>query len=350
MSNSIAILGDTHLGARGDSTAFHNFFEKFYTQFIADLDARGIKTILQLGDLWDRRKFVNFNTLLQSRKYFFDQLAQRDIKLITLLGNHDVYFRDTLNVNSSTLLLNEYSNITVIDKPATLHLGNTDIAVIPWICSENYAECMQLIKNTPAEYCAGHFEIVGFEMYRGQTCHEGLTADTFSRFSRVWSGHYHHRSTRGNVTYVGTPYEITWQDYADQKGYHIFDTATGTIEFCPTRVNMFERIEYDDTKPVDLDTLELSGKHVKLVVVNKTDYYEFDKFVNKLYTKNCLDIKIIEDMSEFEKGEVDDTIDLTDTLSILSNYIDSVQTDTDKEKIKNYMKALYVEALNVEVV
>jgi DNA repair exonuclease SbcCD nuclease subunit len=198
----------------------------------------------------------------------------------------------------------------------------------------------------------GHFEIAGFEMYRGHPCEGGLQSDTFTRFDTVFSGHYHHRSTKGNISYLGTPYELTWQDYGDTKGFHIFDTVTRELAFIMNPYSMFVRLEYNDkgVEPIDLDAYALKDTYLKLVVVNKTDYYKFDQFINKLYTKGCHDIKIVEDMSEFQQGEVDETIDLEDTLSILSNYVDSVNTDVDKEKIKTYMKSLYTEAINLEVV
>jgi hypothetical protein len=55
-------------------------------------------------------------------------------------------------------------------------------------------------------------------------------------------------------------------------------------------------------------------------------------------------------MSEFEDGEIDSDINLEDTVSVLSNYIESIETDVDKEKIKTFMKSLYTEAINIEVV
>lgn len=348
----IAILGDTHFGARSDSIAFHNFFRKFYNYFFEYLEESNINTILQLGDLWDRRKFVNFQTLHESRKYFFDELKNRNLKMITILGNHDVAFKNTLEVNSSSLLLKEYDNITVIDKPTTIEIDSTKIAMIPWMCTDNYIDCLNEMKNTEAEICMGHFEIIGFEMHRGQECRDGLSSDTFKKFDTVFSGHYHHRSTRGNISYLGTPYELTWQDYGDAKGFHIFDTETRELSFVQNPYTMFVRLEYNDknSEPINLDALDLSNTYVKLVVVNKTDFYKFDSFVNKLYTKNAHDVKIVEDMSEFEGGSVDENIDLEDTLSILSTYIDSLSTDVDKEKIKNFMKSLYTESINVEVV
>lgn len=347
----IALLGDAHIGARSDSLAFHSFFRKFYGFFFSELKSRKIDTIIQLGDLWDRRKYINFVSLSESRKYFFDELRERDISMTTILGNHDITFKNTLEVNASSLLLQEYDNITVIDKPTTVELGGIKIALIPWICSENYVDCFNEINNTQAEICMGHFEISGFEMYRGHIAEGGLNSDSFNRFDTVFSGHYHHRSTRGNISYLGTPYELTWQDYNDPRGFHIFDTETLTVEFIQNPFTMFVRLEYNDKHEVlDLDAIDLTETYVKLVVVNKTDYYKYDNFINKLYTKGCHDIKIVEDMSEFQSGTVDETIDLEDTLSILSNYVDSINTDIDKDKIKTYMKSLYIDALNCEVV
>ena len=57
----LVILGDTHFGARGDSLDFHKFFQKFYDEvFFPYLLENDIKIVIQLGDLFDRRKFINF--------------------------------------------------------------------------------------------------------------------------------------------------------------------------------------------------------------------------------------------------------------------------------------------------
>ena len=349
----IAILGDCHLGARNDSPIFHAAFKKFYSDvFFKELEARNINTVIQLGDLWDRRKYINFQTLAYSKEYFFEPLKAKNINMVTLLGNHDVTYKNTLEVNSSILLLKEYDNITVIKNPQTLEFDETSICFIPWICADNADECKSEMTKTKAEICVGHLEIAGFEMYRGHPSDEGTSSSEFSKFDMVFSGHFHHRSTKGNIWYLGTPYEMTWQDYADQKGFHIFDTETRSLEFIPNPYSSFCRLEYDDKdKEIQkLENLDLEGMFVKVVVLNKTDYYKFDSFINELSTKGCADIKIVENLAEFQDGEIDDNIDLEDTQNILSNYIDSLETDIDKDKVKKFMKTLYVEALNVEIV
>ena len=348
----VAIITDQHFGARNDSIAFLDFFEKFYDNtFFPALDANAIDTVLVLGDTFDRRKYVNFYALDRAKKMFFDKLEERGIRVHMLAGNHDTYYKNTNEVNSPDLLLVEYGNIDVISKPETIVIDGTSICMMPWICPDNYDASINEMKTTTADLCMGHFEISGFAMYRGMESHEGLDKALFDKFDLVFSGHYHHRSNDGHIYYLGNPYELTWQDYNDTRGFHLFDLETRNLEFIANPYTMFERLEYNDkdTEPVNLDELDLAQKYVKLVVVNKTDFYKFDKFIQKLYNKGCHEIKIIEDMSEFSDGEIGEEINLEDTLSVLAHYIDSIETDVDKEQVKTYMRTLYTEAVNIEV-
>ena len=349
----VAIITDQHFGARNDSIAFLDFFQKFYDNtFFPTLDASGIDTVLVLGDTFDRRKYVNFYALDRAKKMFFDKLEERGITVYMLAGNHDTYFKNTNEVNSPDLLLAEYNNIEVIDEPKTINVNGFEVCMLPWICPENYTQSLDEIKNTTSTICMGHLEIAGFAMYRGMESHEGFSAETFSKFDLVFSGHYHHRSNNSNIYYLGNPYELTWQDYNDPRGFHLFDFSTRQLDFIENPYRMFERLEYTDkeVEPIDLDTLDLKEKYVKLVVLEKTDFYKFDKFIQKLYNKGCHEIKIVEDFSEFQEGEINEEINLEDTVSVLSNYIESIETDVDKEKIKSYMRGLYTEAINIEVI
>ena len=349
----VAIITDQHFGARNDSIAFLDFFEKFYDNtFFPTIDENNITTVLVLGDTFDRRKYVNFYALDRAKKMFFDKLEERGIRVHMLAGNHDTYYKNTNEVNSPDLLLTEYGNIDVISKPETIVVDGIPICMMPWICPDNYQESIDHMANTKADICMGHFEIAGFAMHRGMESYDGISKETFSKFDMVFSGHYHHKSDDGQIYYLGNPYELTWQDYNDTRGFHLFCLSTRKLEFIPNNYRMFERIEYDDKdiEPIDIDLLDLAHKYVKLVVVNKTDFYKFDKFIQKLYNKGCHEIKIIEDMTEFNDGEIGEEISLEDTVSVLTHYIDSIETDVDKELVKTFMRTLYTEAINTEVV
>lgn len=346
----VALVTDTHFGARSDSIPFDNFFRKFYDEtFFPEIDRRGIKTIFHLGDCFDRRKYINFNTLSSCRDYFFSAAKQRGIEVVMIVGNHDTFFKNTNNVNSPGLLLNDYDNVTAFSGPIEYSVDGTSILLMPWICTDNYDECMKAIKISNSQVLFGHFEIAGFQMYKGHENDEGFDPKLFEKFDLVCSGHFHHRSSKGNITYLGNPYEMTWADYDDARGFHIFDTGTRELEFIQNPNNIFTKIYYDDAKDIGYVTEDFADKHIKLIVVNKTDYYKFDQFVDSIYKANPLELKIVEDMSEFEAQALgDEPVDVEDTLTLLSQYVDAIETEADKDKIKTLMKTLYVEAQNYE--
>lgn len=347
----VAIITDQHFGARNDSAQCLDYYEKFYSNiFFPTLEANDIDTVLILGDTFDRRKYINFNTLNRTKQMFFDVLKLRDINVVMIAGNHDTYFKNTNDVNSPELTLREYDNITIISEPTTVEVHGEKICFLPWICTDNYVDSMKEIKETPAALCMGHLEITGFQMYRGAESHEGLDKTLFDKFSLVFSGHYHHKSSNDNVHYLGNPYELTWQDYNDPRGFHLFDLSDYSLQFVQNTYTLFRRFEYDDTVQGEVDFSTFTDRYVKIIVVAKNDYYRFDQFMAKVYNSNPIDVKIVEDFSEYANGEVDESINLEDTSSVLANYIESLSTDADKEKIKSFMKALYLEAVNKEVV
>lgn len=352
----IVILGDTHFGARGDSLDFHKHFEKFYDEvFFPYLNDNDIKVIFQMGDLFDRRKFINFNTLHLCRQYFFDRCQILGIKVHTLLGNHDVAFKNTLEVNSTGLLLNEYENIEYYDDFDTVEFDGVKIDVVPWLCDSNEKEILQKMKSSTAQICFGHFEIAGFEMDRGNICDHGLDKNVLKKYDIVLSGHFHHKSSDGNITYVGTPYEMTWADYNDPKGFHIFDTDTREMEFVRNPFQMFNKVIYDDGETdfeywKAYDFASLKNTYVKVVVLNKQNPYLFDHVLDSLYKTGICDISIVEDFTDILIDTDQEIIDQAeDTMTILSKYIDNLALDVEPEKLKTVMRELYVEALNTEI-
>ena len=352
----LCILGDTHFGARGDSLDFHKYFQKFYDEvFFPYLIENDIKVVFQMGDLFDRRKFINFNSLYLARKYFFNKLKEHGIQLYALVGNHDVAYKNTLEVNSPGLLLNEYENIITYENFRTLDFDGVQVDVVPWICDDNVDEIFTQMKDSKAQICFGHFEIAGFEMDRGNVCDTGIDKQTLNKYDVVLTGHFHHKSNNGNITYVGTPYEMTWADWNDPKGFHIFDTETRDLQFVQNPFTMFHKISYDDGtqdfehwKAYDFNSLKES--YVKVVVLNKQNPYLFDHVIDNLYKVGVSDLAIVEDFSDNLIDDDQDIVDQAeDTMTILSKYIDNLTLDVESEKLKNLMRELYVEALNTEV-
>lgn len=353
--SKVAILGDTHFGVRSDSLDFHNYFKKFYDDiFFPYLIKHNIKQVFQLGDLFDRRKFINYSSLFFCRKYFFDHLKENGIELHTLIGNHDIYYRNTLAVNSPELVLKDYDNIKVYSESATVDVDGISIDVIPWICSDNEERIFDFIKNSKAEICFGHFEIDGFAMDRGNIHHGGLDRKELKRYDIVLSGHFHHKSSSDNITYVGTPYEMTWSDYNDPRGFHVLDTSTREMEFVLNTNVMFNKVFYDDGKTdfeywknFNYDSLKES--YVKVVVLNKQNPYLFDTIIDNLYKIGISDLSIVEDFTDTLIEDDQELIDQAeDTMTILSKYIDNLTLDVETKKLKSVMREVYIEALNTE--
>ena len=355
----IALITDQHFGARNDSTIFLDFYQKFYDEvFFPTIRDAGVNAVLMLGDTFDRRKYLNFYTLKRAKEMFFDPLAYMGIDVHILAGNHDTYFKNTNEVNSVDLLLREYgSSFNVIDHPAEIYVGPHKICMMPWICAENYEDSMQTLKETDATICCGHFEIAGFAMYRGMPSEEGLDRGMFRKFNYTFSGHYHHRSNDDDIYYLGNPYELTWQDYNDPRGFHILDLDADTLEFIANPNRMFFRIVYDDkTSSInEIMAMELDqykDKYVKVVVVAKTSPYTFDRFMDKIYSIEPADVSIVEDFTDLTEGLEEEMIDQAeDTLTILNKTVDSINEDgLDNIKLKNILRELYVEANNLGVV
>jgi len=347
----VALITDQHFGARNDSNLFLDYYEKFYTEtFFPTLVTKNVEQVYILGDTFDRRKYINYFTLVRAHGMFFDVLAWMKMPVKMIIGNHDTYFKNTNDVNSPVLTLGEYDNIEFISHPKQID----NILFIPWICAETYQETIDAINDTNATICMGHLEIEGFAMYKGMVSEGGLSRKMFRKFDMTFSGHYHHKSEEDGIHYLGNPYQLTWQDYGDTRGFHILDTETLELEFIPNPDEMFIKLTYDDKDADFKEFLEKDisfskNKYVKLVVVNKTNPYLFDTYVNNIYNIGPADFKIVEDFTLTSEVE-DDTIDQAqDTLTILNSYVDTINDESiDSNKLKSILRELYVEALNLE--
>ena len=351
----VAIITDTHFGARNDSDFFNDYFYQFYEGiFFPYLEQHNIKTVFHLGDLMDRRKYVSYKTAKDFRERFIFPLQHLKIDFHCLVGNHDIYYKNTNDVNSLKELIGDKSNKFHLYEDATeVNIGGLDILFMPWINPQNYIYSMGMIDETKARIAMGHLEIKGFQMHKGQFSNTGYDKDTFQKFHTVFSGHFHHKSDDGQIYYLGTPYEIYWNDHNDPKGFHIFDTETRELERIVNPYTIFDKIYYDDASNdySNHDFSSYKDKYIKLIVVNKKELYQFDMFVDKLLKADAYDVKIIEDFSDLDASNVSDDIveNTEDTMTLLEKYVDELDINLNKDRLKNTMRTLYTEAQDLEL-
>jgi len=353
----LALITDTHFGARNDNTAFADYFGKFYTEvFFPYLKENNIDTIVHLGDIVDRRKYINYQTQAHMQQVFFDPIIKEGLNLHVIIGNHDTYYKNTNEVNSMQQLYGTtgHTNIKWYDNnPAVINFDGCDIMLLPWLCSNNIEPFLTEVKNTTAQVLFGHLELKGFEMYKGAVNDHGFDSSLFNKFDIVCSGHFHHKSTVGNINYLGAPYEITWSDFDDARGFHIFDTDTRTIEFIRNPLTMFNKIHYDDSNAtmeivVNQDYEKLRERYVKVIVREKTNPYWFDMFIERLEKVNPIHVQVVEDHFHLDLEDDEDIVsEAEDTMTILHKYIGALDVSIDKTKLETTIKDLYSEALSV---
>ena len=342
----IGVLSDSHFGARKGSKLFHDYFEKFYSEvFFPTLDKEGIDTVIHMGDAFDSRRGIDFRALTWAKRVVFDPLKERGIKMHLMVGNHDAYYKNTNEINSVDLLLQEYENVIVYSSAKEVELGELNMLFIPWINEENQEETTKIIQSTKAPVAFGHLELQGFKVNRQITMDHGLDADLFGGFEKVFSGHYHTRSDNGTVYYLGNPYEMFWSDVKDPRGFHIFDTETKDHTPVNNPFRLFYNIYYEDTDYQTFNTTEYKDKIVKVIVRKRTNVKKFEKFIDKLYASGIADMKVVEnhDFTAFN-GDVDCSVESEDTLTILDNYITETETDLDKSAIRDIIRQVYQEA------
>ena len=352
----VAILNDTHCGVRNSSDIFLNYQEQFYKEiFFPYCKENSITQVLHLGDYYEHRKFVNFKALQANRKHFLEPLRDLNMTMDIIPGNHDVYFKNTNELCSLKELLGYFtSNVNIIMKPTVLDYNGCKVAVVPWINNGNYAEYVQFLSQCKANIVGAHLELKGFDMMPGMPNPHGMDSDIFDRFEMVLSGHFHTRSNRGPIHYLGSQMEFTWADVDDPKYFHVLDTETRELTKVRNPITIFKKFVYDDEK-VDYNTVDMEQfkkKFVKLIVVNKNDLYMFDRFVDKLQNIETYELKIAENFEEFLGDNVDDESvnSMEDTTELLDSYVEAVDTDLDKDHIKLKLRELYTEAQNQEIV
>ena len=353
----IAIITDTHAGIRNDAQVFLDVQDKFYRDvFFPEIDRRNIKHVLHLGDYFDRRKFINFNTLSCNHKSFIQPLIERELELTVIIGNHDTTFKNTNTPNSPTQLLSWVPKIRIIhEHPQEITIGQTRIGLVPWICDENREHITRYLeRNSAPDIIMGHFEIAGFEMFKGQVCEHGLSRDFFSKFDLVLSGHFHHKSTIGNITYLGSPHQATWADYDDPRGFHIFDTNTLGLEFIENTDHVFIKFSYDDTnmtldEVVNEDFSYCKDRFVRVLIEKKNDPALFEKVIQRIQQENPADLSLVEDYNILRDTSDDAGIDMgKETIGIVEDYIQDLSVE-NKDKLKAYFKSLYLESAELIV-
>lgn len=340
------ILNDTHFGYKADSTIVLEYFLQFFEQQLFPyIKENNIKTIFHLGDVFDRRKYINFKTLYEVRKRFFEPLQEMGVKVIAICGNHDTYFRNNNNVNSLEEIASKYSNWEIYSEPTEIQLSTGCVALLPWINPENEDQAAKFLSETSCSILLGHLELFGFQSIRGIFIDQGHDPKHFDKFEFVLSGHYHIKSSRDNIHYLGTQYEMAFSDVEESKGFHTFDFATRTLEFIKNPKKLFYTFDYYEDKPEVLDYSKFKDCYVKIFIKNRTKAAPFEKYMDKFYEAGVAELAVTEEV--FTNPEVVAVDIHKDTLELLHEEIGLIEDNSvSKNTLANIINAAYNSALS----
>jgi len=354
----VAIIADTHWGSRNDHPAMLESQVMFFRKvFFPEIDARGIKTVVHLGDVFDRKKYANINTVNVAWEEMTQPLIDRKLDVHTLVGNHDSYHKNTNALNSVETFYGSVDGFHIYPEPREIELYGLRVLMMPWIPDDKNKKtsAMAITAASKSKICMGHLEFTGFNMYRGVVGHGGLDPRDFDKFDTVLSGHYHTRSQKGNITYVGATGQYTWSDFDDDRGFSIFDTESLDLEFIRNPFETHCKIHYDDK--VDsadkimraIEEVDASGKFVKLIVREKTDALLFDRVVDRLESAGIKDLQVVDDHYHADDvADADLTVDLGDTMALIENLIDREGRPDLADAAKVLARNLYAEAMSLE--
>jgi DNA repair exonuclease SbcCD nuclease subunit len=341
--SKILILGDLHFGHKNGDKETAEYQMRVFDDFIFPLiDKLGITTVIQTGDFFDSRKAIRHDTMELVRNRLIPKTRGQEWHC--LVGNHDMHLRESIYPNSCEELLTRYTNFTVYNQPGVLEIDGTKIDMIPWICRDNRRDIQKFINESTSSICVGHFELSGFQYYRGMAS-QGEDSDFLANYNRVWSGHFHTMSKNKHIQYVGTPYQLTFGDADDERGVWVYDTDTGKFEFFDNGMPRFSRIYYDHST-FDAKKLErYDGMLLKIIVKDRGDTKKFDALVDKL--AGIASSVTVQDTPDVSGGQSSVQLDnLLSTGDIVDSYIDGLEeTDDDKKKIKRIMVELLSEAM-----
>lgn len=336
------ILNDTHFGYKADSPIVLEYFLSFVErQLFPYLKEHDIKTIFHLGDVFDRRKYINFKTLQQVRTRFFEPLQNMGIKCIAICGNHDTYYRNNNKVNSLTELVSQYSNWEIYSEPTEIKLKDCCVALVPWINPENEEHSADFIINTTCPILFGHLELLGFQSIRGTFVDQGYDPKYFNKFEYVLTGHYHVKSSRDGIHYLGTQYQMGFSDVWEEKGFHVFDFSERTLSFIKNTRKLFYTFDYNEDTSQQIDYSQFKDCYVKIFIKKRTKAAAFEKYLDKFYEAGVAELAVTEEVTTNPELVAVDVH--KDTLQLLHEELALIE---DKSINKNKLAKIVDEAYN----
>ena len=110
-------------------------------------------------------------------------------------------------------------------------------------------------------------------------------------------------------------------------------------------------IQEVEEDPAEMDQLELFQSKSEPKPTKFNALFTFDRFIDRIQNRKIHDLKIAENFDEFLGSNVEDeSVSIEETSELLDTYIEAVETELDKDRLKLSMRNLMTEAQAIETV
>jgi calcineurin-like phosphoesterase family protein len=364
--SKIFLIGDTHIGLGYPNSVdkWYKVHQQYFTEFLLPTLKKRVKSgdiIVHLGDLFDNRNVIPINLL----NYGMDVVEEisKIAPLHIIIGNHDLWSKSASEINSIRPF-RYIPNVTIYDKVSTLKFNDKKILMMPYV--EKRLEQIKFIdENRDCDYLFCHSDLNGCKMHLTSVAHKNsdkIDIENFTPFEAVYSGHIHLVQRNKNFTFVGSIFQMDRNDYGDQKGIFVIDTADGSEEFIKNDISpVYKKVRVVGEEDVELlETLKTSKDYIDIAISNNlliSNRKLRRKLEIILEKSNFASVEYIDDITKelVDDEELNESIEIDEEtldISIALDYEDYVKEyilkqKYDSDKFKSGVISEYDEVIKI---
>jgi len=202
-----AVFTDIHFGLKSNSQLHNEDCLKFVKWATELARSQGCETCLFLGDWHNNRANLNIMTLNYSLRAL-EHLNANFEQVYFIPGNHDLYYRDKRDIQSVEWA-KHLPNVHICND----WFNSGGVVVAPWLVGDDHKKLAKM----GGDYLFGHFELPGYLMNAmvEMPDHGEIRREQLSGFGHVFTGHFHKRQTKANITYIGNAFPHNYADAGD---------------------------------------------------------------------------------------------------------------------------------------
>jgi DNA repair exonuclease SbcCD nuclease subunit len=323
----VACFTDIHFGLKSGSRVHNQDCEDFVTWFCETAKAEGCETAIFLGDWHHNRSTTDVSTMNYTVSNL-EKLNDSFEKVYLIMGNHDEFYKDKREIHSLEFA-RLFPKITVVNQTIT----EGDITIMPWLIGDEW----KTVPNLKSRYIFGHFELPLFYMNAmvQMPDHGQLQSDHFVHQEYVFSGHFHKRQTKGNITYMGNAFPHNYADAGDDDRGMMMLEWGGKPEYRTWPGQPVYR-HYKLSQVIDSPEKLLREKMHCRVTIDLPITFEEANFIKETFMPQykLRELMLIQEKVEVESANaqpVDLQFESVDT--IVMNQITAIDSDTYDKKL-----------------